>query len=323
MSNDTMRQLSERARETKSDGFAILRQGEALGEHSFERTDEPVCIMSVTKMVIAVAFGRLLDDGILASLDTPVADILPEWRQGRKREVTVRMILTHTTALQNDRNAGVEIEPAPDWSQLALCAELEDEPGTAFAYNNKAVLVLHPIIERLTGLPLDVYVRDMLLRPLGIPDHEERMTRTIAPGVTVNIDRGWFRDSTGTPFAAGGLHLRVGDLARIGQVVLGRGTVGGRRIVSEGWIETMTLAGQAIRPDFGLLCRRWVDDVGTARGIWHDGWLGQYLIVLPGLELVIARLIARKPGYDPASDGFGDILEQARDLALSSPPEGG
>lgn len=136
-----------------------------------------------------------------------------------------------------------------------LCAPSWRTNRARPSYNNKAVFLLHPIIERLTGLPLDVYVRDMLLRPLGIPDHEERVIRTIAPGVTVNIDRGWFRDSTGTPFAAGGLHLRVGDLARIGQVVLGRGTADGRRIVSEGWIETMTLAGQAIRPDFGLLCR--------------------------------------------------------------------
>lgn len=140
MSNDTMRQLSELARETRSDGFAILRRDEALGDRSFERTDEPVCIMSVTKMVIAVAFGRLLDDGILASLDTLVADILPEWRQGRKRDVTVRTILNHTSGLQNDRNAGVEIEPAPDWSQLALCAELEDEPGTAFLQQQGGLL---------------------------------------------------------------------------------------------------------------------------------------------------------------------------------------
>lgn len=104
MSADVLDHLTHRARETRSDSFTILRHGTALPNHSFERTREPVSIMSVTKMVIGLAFGRLLDDGTLVSLDIPVADILPEWRQGRKRNVTVRMILNHTTGLQNDPN---------------------------------------------------------------------------------------------------------------------------------------------------------------------------------------------------------------------------
>lgn len=163
MSADILDHLTHRARETHSDGFTILHRGEALSDHTFERTDEPVSIMSVTKTVICLAFGRLLDDGILGSLDTPIADILPEWRQGRKRNVTVRMILNHTTGLQNDLNAGIEIEPAPDWTQLALCTELDADPGTVFAYNNKAIFLLHPIIQGLTGSPLDAFLRETLL----------------------------------------------------------------------------------------------------------------------------------------------------------------
>jgi CubicO group peptidase (beta-lactamase class C family) len=293
-----LEKLGRRARETGSDGFTILRHGKTLADHSFERTNEPVCIMSVTKMVIAVAFGRLLDDGMLPSLDTPVADILPEWRQGRKRDVTVRMILNHTTGLQNDPNAGIEIEPAPDWSQLALCAELDADPGTVFAYNNKAVFLLHPIIQRLTGMPLDAYLRDILLDPLEI------------------IEGAWFRDSVGTPFAAGGLHLRAPDLAKIGQLILDRGTWQGQRIVSEEWIDTMTSPGQAIRPDFGLLCRLWPGGNGeTLLGVYHDGWMGQYLIVLPAKGIVISRVLARTPEYDNDTHGFGDILDLARTLA--------
>lgn len=271
MTDEVLAQLTRRARETNSDGFTILHRGEILADHSFERSDEPVSIMSVTKMVIAVGFGRLLDDGILASLDTPVADILPEWRQGRKRNVTVRMILNHTTGLQNDLNAGIEIEPAPDWTQLALCAELDAEPGTVFAYNNKAIFLLDPIIQRLAGTPLDVYLSETLLQPLGIPDDHSADSRD-SP---VSLERGWWRDKVGIPYAIGGLHLRARDLAKIGQVVLDRGTWRGQRIVSEAWMDTMTGPGQAIRPDFGLLCRRWVSEDGAALlGVWHDGWLG-------------------------------------------------
>lgn len=309
---DILARLTHRARETHSDGFTILQRGEALPDHTFERTDAPVSIMSVTKMVIGVAFGRLLDDGTLASLDTSVADILPEWRQGRKRDVTVRMILNHTSGLQNDPNAGIEIEPAPSWSQLALCAEIDADPGTVFAYNNKAVFLFDPIIQRLTGKPLDAYLRETLLRPLGIPDDE----RTDNRNGPVTLEGGWWRDSVGTPYAAGGLHLRAGDLAKIGQLILDRGMWRGQRVISEEWIKTMTSPGQAIRPDFGLLCRLWLDeDDKTLLGVWHDGWMGQYLIVLPEKEIVIARVLARTSAQEDGSDGFGDILELAHTLA--------
>lgn len=298
MATDILDQLTNRARETQSDGFTILHRGDVLAAHTFERTEEPICIMSVTKTVVGLAFGRLLDDGTLASLDTPVADIFPEWRQGRKRDVTIRMVLNHTSGMQNDPNAGIEIEPAPDWTRLALCAELQAEPGTVFAYNNKAVLLLPAVIERLVGQPLDVYLRDTLLAPLGIT------------GET------WFRDPAGTPFAAGGLHLRAADLARVGQLILERGTRQGKRIVSDEWIDTMTSPGQAIRPDFGLLCRLWNgEDSQTLVGVYHDGWMGQYLVVLPEQQIVIARVLARTPGFEHETHGFQDILDLARALA--------
>lgn len=298
MSADILAQLTRRARETHSDGFTILHRGENLPDHSFERTDEPISIMSVTKMVIALAFGRLLDAGTIASLDIPVADILPEWRQGRKRDVTLRMVLNHTSGVQNDPNAGIEIEPSPDWTQLALCADLEADPGTVFAYNNKAVLLLPPIIERLVGQPLDAYLRDTLLVPLGI------------------TEEAWYRDPVGTPFAAGGLHLRGADLAKVGQLLLARGIWEGQRIVSNEWIDTMTSPGQAIRPDFGLLCRLWLDGDGeTLLGVYHDGWMGQYLVVLPEKRIVIARVLARTPEYEHETHSFCDILDLARTLA--------
>lgn len=98
--------------------------------------------------------------------------------------------------------------------------------------------------------------------------------------------------------------------------MLDRGLWQGRRIVSEEWIDIMTGPGQTIRPDFGLLCRRWVRDDGTTLlGIWHDGWLGQYLIILPEQEIVIARVLGRASANEDGDNGFRDVLDLARALA--------
>ena len=94
--------------------------------------------MSATKSVVALAIVLLLDEGKLASLDEPVSNIFAEWKQGRKRDITVRMLLDHTSGLQNVANAGEELEAAPDLVKLALAAELSSDPGTTFSYNTKA-----------------------------------------------------------------------------------------------------------------------------------------------------------------------------------------
>ena len=47
-------------------------------------------------MIVSLAVRTLLDDGTLAGLDQPICDFYPEWRQGRKREITLRHLLNHS-----------------------------------------------------------------------------------------------------------------------------------------------------------------------------------------------------------------------------------
>src|SRR5690606_30258640 len=122
-----------------SDAVLILHDGEILAEWYFGRERGPIEAMSVVKSLVAVGIGRLITLGKIESLDQPVHAFFPEWKQGRKADITLRHILNHTSGLQNVRNTGVEIYPAPDALKLALAAELSDDPGAKFAYNNKAV----------------------------------------------------------------------------------------------------------------------------------------------------------------------------------------
>lgn len=293
----TLHQLHDRALETGSDAFIVLHDGRFLDHCSFERDNQPILIMSTTKLVVGLALGKLFAEGTLR-LDQPVADCFPEWRQGRKRHITIAMLLNHTSGLQNDPNAGAELESAPDWVQLALCAELDHAPGTAFAYNNKAVMLIAGLVARLTGNPLDKFVDEVLFQPLGIAE------------VT------WFRDERDTPYACGGLSLRGTDLARIGQVVLDDGRIGTSQVIDPEWLALMSAPGQPFRSDFGLLCRRWLDpENGVLLGIYHDGWLGQYLIICPQSRVVIVRLISRASSAHSRDSTFNDLLDIAKGLA--------
>ena len=232
---DALRQLLQRGKQTHSDAVLVLQDGREIGHYyAHGKTPGPIELMSVTKSVVALGIGQLLDTGKLKSLDQPIADFYPEWRQGRKKDITIRMLLNHTSGLQSLPSTGPEVYPAPDAIQLALAAELDSKPGTDAVYNNKAVNLLAGIIEKASGKPMDVFSRDGLFR-----------TMDIHPGQ-------WGKDKAGHPYAMSDLQLTAADLAKLGQLVLDRGQWHGQQLLTTSYVDTM-LAASSMESQCGLL----------------------------------------------------------------------
>lgn len=235
-SNQALAQLLERGKQTHSDAVLVLQDGHEIGHYyPDDKAPGPMETMSVTKSVVALGIGQLLDQGKLKSLDQPVADFYPEWKQGQKKDITVRMLLNHTSGLQDLRRTGAEVYPAPDAVQLALAADLTSKPGTAPFYSNKAVNLLAGIIEKASGHPMDVFFRDGLFKAMDIH-----------PGP-------WDKDKAGHPYAMAGLPLTAADLAKLGQLVLNRGQWRGQQLLSSGFIDDMLAPGPLEDGSCGLL----------------------------------------------------------------------
>ncbi len=212
--------LLERAKATHTDELSVAFGDSVFSWHS-GRGEDPIQTMSVTKSIVGLAIGRLVTLGKLDSIETPVSVLFPEWRQGRKALITVRMLMEHTSGLQNVPITTEEIWPSPDFVQLALAAELVTDPGKAYSYNNKAVNLLAGIVKRADGRKLDDFTRMELLRPLGISDGE------------------WMRDASGNPHAMSGLALHAEDLTRVGQLLLQRGRWQGSQLIDSAWFDVM------------------------------------------------------------------------------------
>ena len=112
--------------ETNSSAGIVLHNGKPILE--FGDLQQPTYLASIGKVVVAMAVFRAIHDQCL-NLDDPVHRYFPEWNQGRKRLVTVRHLLGHVSGLQTVAFTPTELGPAPDHLQLALCAELEHQPG--------------------------------------------------------------------------------------------------------------------------------------------------------------------------------------------------
>jgi len=228
--------IRARAAESHSDAVLVLQDDRILLEwYAGDKPAGPIELMSCTKSIVNIAIGRLVDAGKIKSVNQPVYDFYPEWKQGKKKLITIRHLLNHTSGLQNIPNTTVEIYPSPDFVKLALAAELADEPGSKFSYNNKAVNVLAGIVQVASGQRLDHYCRDELFRRMGITDYA------------------WTTDKAGNPHCMSGLQLTAKDFAKFGQLILNKGTWNETRIVSEKWIEDSLAQGQPFDPSCGLL----------------------------------------------------------------------
>jgi CubicO group peptidase (beta-lactamase class C family) len=242
-------------------------RGELRAECYFRdrRADDLANLHSVTKVVVGTLAGIALDDGALG-LETPAVEVLgaaPE--DPRKREISVRHLLTMTSGLDCAEGSW-DIDDIADrggsWVDGALAAPLVADPGTAFSYNNGAAHVLGAVVSRAVGRPLAELAEERLFGPLGVRDYR------------------WPTDPDGYALAYGHLELRPRDLVRLGEVYL----AGGDSIVSERYAAAATTAatdgGSPEETPYGFFW--WVRDDAFFAG----GFGGQYLYVVPALELV-------------------------------------
>ena len=165
------------------------------------------------------------------------------------------------------------MEAAADPSRFVLEQPMVGAPGLSWHYNNGSAEVAGAVVKKAAGKAMDQFAKEALFGPLGIDDWE------------------WGTMANGDPGASWGLRLRLRDLAKIGQLVLDRGSWRGQRILSETWIALMT-APHIVRPKttYGFLW--WLGreqmnakEVDTISGY---GWGGQSISVVSSLGLAVA-----------------------------------
>ena len=285
------------AEASNTDALVLLHHGDVIAEWHSERHPGPVHVMSVTKSVAGLAVGRLILEGKVEGVEQPLADFFPEWRQGRKASITIEHLLTHTTGLQDIQNAGIEIEPSPDALRLALAAELSSDPGAEFGYNNKATNLLSGLVQAAAGMDLDEYLAATVFRDLGIVDVE------------------WINDPAGNAYGMAGLIIGAADLGRVGAMMAAGGVWDGAPVVDPAFAAAAVSTRHTLYPRHGYLW--WLLDPESEgpSGFYGDGWLGQWLVVVPETGVVGVRLIDRGSWRD-SEDGYGGFREAVRGLTI-------
>jgi CubicO group peptidase (beta-lactamase class C family) len=251
--------------------------------HPFYRGTDLHTLQSVSKSVTATLLGIAIRRGAVKGVDLPVLPFLAGYRiaaDPRRSRWTLRHLLTMTagnawdetsTGYSDPKNSSAAMERSGDWIQFVLDQPMAEEPGRRFVYNSGATQLLAQVLRQATGRQADDYAAEELFKPLGITRHY------------------WKRTPTGHPDTEGGLYLAATDVAKIGYLYLHDGQWEGRRILPEGWVKEATAAHVEVpgRPErrYGY---QWWKIVGGDRpdNIFGNGYGGQYLMVLPSLDLI-------------------------------------
>ena len=220
---------------TRGYGLADRERGEPV------RPDSLFRIASISKPLTAVAVLKLVEQGRLRLQDRAfdlvrLDPVLPPGGKPdpRLREITIRHLLQHTGGWDRDRSfdpmfrprqiaeaAGVPPPATPDAViRYMLGPPLDFDPGSRYAYSNFGYCVLGRVIERVSGLPYEEYVKRLVLAPAGIRRMRLGASRLAGRaagevryympdgGVTQSV----FREPVGdVPWPYGGFHLEAMD----------------------------------------------------------------------------------------------------------------
>ncbi|MCX0246779.1 serine hydrolase domain-containing protein [Streptomyces drozdowiczii] len=135
-------------------------------------TDSLFQIGSITKVWTATQLMLLAEQGHV-TLDTPVVEILPEFRVGNPEAtaaITLRHLLTHTSGIDGDLflDTGRGDDCLRRYTEA--CADLEQTfpVGDSHSYCNSGFVVAGRIVEQLTGKVWDQALREQICDPLGL-----------------------------------------------------------------------------------------------------------------------------------------------------------
>jgi CubicO group peptidase (beta-lactamase class C family) len=319
------------------------------------RRDTLTQVWSMTKPVTGVALMTLWEQGRF-SLDDPLAKYLPEYADVKvfvgtdstgkpilknpDRPIVIRDIMRHTAGFVTDGgDAGpekifAEVDPLnlentlDQFSRKLPTVPLAYDPGTQWRYS-PAVDVQARLIEKLSGMTFESYVRSHVLEPLGMRDtawtqpeaRYPRLAAAYAAGPDGKLSRKSDADTRRFNFSdrkltrgGAGIATTMNDYLRFARMLLNHGTLDGVRILKPSTVKLMRtdqldpkITERAWLPTkgnggfgFDLFVRTGqakepAENRGTVGEFWWDGAWSTLFWIDPANDMIVLFFTQKEP----------------------------
>ena len=267
-------------------GFMVVRHGYVVAEGWWSpfAPEYKHTLYSLSKSFTSTAIGLCVADGKL-TVEDPVTKFFPGDLPAEISPNLAAMKVKHLLTMNNghdgtptDPMQAMRTDPDGNWPRGYLAHPIPHEPGTHFFYNTASTYMLSNIVQRLTGKTTFDFLSERLFKPLNITDAD------------------WEVDPKGVNVGGYGLRIRNEDIAKFGQLYLQKGQwnldMRREQLIPAAWVDEAT-SKQTTSQDndsdwgqgYGYQFWRCKPEPGFYRG---DGAFGQYCIVIPQYDTVIA-----------------------------------
>ncbi|HEX5024677.1 MAG TPA: serine hydrolase [Agriterribacter sp.] len=269
----------------KSIGLLVIQNREIILEKYWRGYNDSSLSnsFSMAKSISSLLIGAAIHEGKISSVNDPVGKYLPEFAEGKKAEVKIVDLLTMSSGTDwnesyaNPFSETTELYYGTDIYKTAISVNMIKTPGTYHFYKSGDTQLLGLIVEKATGKSLSDYAAEKLWKPLGA-EHSALWS----------LDK---KDGNEKAYCCFNSNAR--DFARIGQLMLDSGKVNGVAIIDSAYFRA-SVTPCLIKDENNIPCNYygyqwWIipeqQNIFYARGI-----LGQYIICIPGKNMVIVRL---------------------------------
>ncbi|HEX8209709.1 MAG TPA: serine hydrolase domain-containing protein [Longimicrobium sp.] len=234
--------------------IAVGRSGRVVASKGYGRTDwaqgAPAVtdstlydLASLTKVVATTTAAMILEEEGRLDLDRAVAHYLPHFDAADKAAITPRMLLVHNSGMRAYHVLYREAKGRDEYLKAINARPLAHPPGTHTEYIDWNLIVLQLVIERVTGEPLDGFLRRRVFEPLGMRETRFNPPESLRPRIAptevqafrggqvwgvVHDENAW---SLGGVAGHAGLFSSARDLAVFAAMMLNGGEYGGVRIL--------------------------------------------------------------------------------------------
>lgn len=255
----------------------VARHGDILAEWCY-RGAEPdgyANVKSVSKSIVSALVGIAIAEGHLEGADQMVAPLLDEHLDTagpRKERITIGHLLSMQSGLErtSGRNYGAWVNSA-NWVRDAIRRPMVEEPGARMLYSTGNYHLLSAILTEVTGQSTLAYARSRLGEPLGIS----------IPA--------WERDPQGIYLGGNNMRLSPRAMVHFGELYRNGGRDDGRQVVPTDWIRSSLEPRTRSRWSGEQYGYGWfLGEAAGYRMFYAWGYGGQFIFVIPDLELVVA-----------------------------------
>ena len=267
----------------RTDALVVVQGGRIVAERYGAEVDAASTLISwsMAKSMTAMWFG-------MSGLDVSAPAAIAEWDGDDRTAITNEDLLRMRSGLRWTEEYTDEVpsdvvemlfgEPKGDMAAFAASAPLAHEPGSVYLYSSGTSNIVAHLAARAIGTDGDAAateasLRERLFAPIGMSSATPKF------------------DDAGTFIGSSFVYATARDFARFGLLCLRGGHWDGEQLTPQGWVDWCRTPTEVSRgvDDFVHGAHFWCHEDGRGTFGCH-GYLGQYIWMVPALDLIVVRL---------------------------------